>query len=142
MERAASLMKGTRPLALLGVLCGLCGVAYSCAASQPVVRAPSRAPGKVSAVGAPAAGSAASSAAPVPLSLEGFRPLLSDARYDAARLKQEAGDYAAAADLVRAGLAKSPPPPSELDRHRFLLARLLERAGRSAEARDAFLTLS
>ncbi len=80
--------------------------------------------------------------APQPLSLEGFRPLLAEARYEAARTKQEAGDYRGAAELVRASLASAPPSPAEIDRHRFLLARLLERAGRAAEARDAFVSVS
>ena len=39
-------------------------------------------------------------------------------------------------------IAASPPAPSEIDRHRFLLGRMLERAGRYAEARDAFIAVS
>ena len=143
MERASPVKKKSRHLAVLGVLCGLCGIAYSCAVAKPALDVSSQPPAKVGAVGLPvtSVGTAATSR-PEPLSLEGFQPLLSDARYEAARLKQEAGEYGAAADLVRVAMAKSPPAPSELDRHRFLLARLLERAGRLAEARDAFVSVS
>jgi soluble lytic murein transglycosylase len=143
MERATTLSKSGRPLALLAVLGGLCGVAYSCAAKAPPARVPELPPAKVSSLPGAASGSASTTTAPAePLSLEGFRPLLSDARYEAARLKQEAGDYAAAAELVRHALAKIPPPAAELPRHQFLLARLLERAGRLAEARDAFMAVT
>ncbi len=142
MERATPLKKTAR-VALLGVLAGLCGVAYSCAGETHAPRAPDQAPGKIAVVHVAGSGSGSTvPAAPEPLSLEGFRPLMADPRYEAARLKQEAGDYGAAAELVRASLAKTPPAPGELDRHRFLLARLLERAGRSAEARDAFVSVS
>ena len=141
MERTAALKRIGRPLALFGVLSGLCVIGYSCASAQPSAVLASRPPDKVlKPPGAPAAGSAA--AAPSPLSLEGFRPLLLEPRYEAARLKQEAGDYAAAAELVRSALAATPPAAAELDRHRFLLARLWERAGRAAEARDAFSSVS
>jgi len=130
-----------RPLALGGVLALLCGVAYSCAGASPAPRAPDKQPDKVESVLSPGP---SPSASPVSeqLSLEGFRPLLAEPRYDAARIKQEAGDYAAAAELVRVAQAKSQPDPAEMDRHRFLLARLLERAGRWAEARDAFVAVS
>jgi soluble lytic murein transglycosylase len=141
MERATSLKKGSLRLALLGVLCGLCAAAYSCAQSKPAKTSVDQPPAKVASLVPTAAGST-TPAAPAPLSLDGFRPLLSDPRYEAARLKQEAGEYAAAADLVRAALAKNPPDASEVDRHRFLLARLLERAGRFAEARDVFVSVS
>jgi soluble lytic murein transglycosylase len=141
MERATSLKRSGRTVALLGVLALLCGVAYSCASAAPAARSPDRQPEMVASLVAPGSPSALASA-PEPLSLEGFRPLLAEPRYDAARLKQEAGDYAAAAELVRAALAKSPPEPGEVDRHRFLLARLLERAGRFADARDAFISVS
>jgi len=141
MERTTSLMKSGRPLALLGLLAGLCGVAYSCASGTPVARAPDRQPPKVESVLARNPGAAPESP-PEPLSLEAFHPLMAEPRYDAARLKQEAGDYASAAELVKAALVKSPPAAGELDRHRFLLARLLERAGRWAEARDVFATVS
>jgi soluble lytic murein transglycosylase len=143
MERTTSLKKPgpARSLALGGVLAVLCGVAYSCAGATPVARMPDRQPEKVATFSAPGT-SPAPSSAPEPLSLEGFRPLIAEARYDAARLKQEAGDYAGAAELARAALAKSPPDAGEVDRHRFLLARLLERAGRWAEARDAFVSVS
>lgn len=120
----------------------LCGVAYSCAGAKPQARLPDRQPDKVE---SPITGSpptVGKVAAPEPLSLEGFRPLLAEPRYESARLKQEAGDYAGAAELVRTALSKSPPAPGEIDRHRFLLARLLERAGRVAEARDAFVSVS
>jgi soluble lytic murein transglycosylase len=141
MERTTSLMKPGLPLAFLGVLAGLCGVAYSCASATPTVRAPDRQPPKIENVVLPGAVTVPSSA-PEPLSLEGFHPLMAEPRYEAARLKQEAGDYAAAAELAKAALVKSPPPAGELDRHRFLLARLLERASRWAEARDAFVSIS
>ena len=141
MERATPLNKIARRLVLAGVLAGSCGVVYSCARATPTARAPDQPPPKVALLQPPGAGSALA-AAPEPLSLQGFRPLLADPRYEGARSKQEAGDYGAAADLVRASLAKAPPEPGELDRHRFLLARLLERAGRSAEARDAFVSVS
>jgi soluble lytic murein transglycosylase len=90
----------------------------------------------------PIASAGAGAALSVPLSLDGFRPLLAEPRYAAARLKQESGDYAGAAEQVRASLAAEPPPPAELDRHRFLLARLLERAGRLQAAREAFAAVS
>ncbi len=141
MERATSLKKSARSLALLGVLAALCGVAYSCASTLPRARTPDKQPAQVATL-LPAGAAFAPVSAPEPLSLEGFRPLLAEARYDAARLKQEAGDYAAAAELVRAALAKAPPAAAELHRHRFLLARLFERAGRLAEARDAFVSVS
>ncbi|HEY6078788.1 MAG TPA: lytic transglycosylase domain-containing protein [Polyangiaceae bacterium] len=125
-----------RSLLALGLLLASTGVAYSCAESNPPAPVASLPPPKVtrppSAVGAPPAAPAE------PLSLEGFRPLLTEDRYAAARIKKEAGDYSAAAELVRTGLLGSPPPVGEQARHRFLLARLLESAGRSAEARDAF----
>jgi len=145
MERATSLTRSgrsiVRSLGWLSALLGSCGVAYSCASTKPALRPPEAPPPQVSqaSLAAPAVSVASP---PEPLSLEGFRPLLADARYEAARLKQEAGDYRAAADLARAALAKDPPPTGELDRHRFLLARLLERAGRWAEARDAFSSVS
>ena len=144
MERTTALKKSGRSWALLGAVGLLCGVAYSCAScasTAPSVRAPDKQPAKVATVPS----SAAPAAAPVanePLSLEGFRPLLADPRYEAARSKQEAGDYAAAAELVRVALLKDPPVGFELDRHRFLLARLLERAGKAAQARDAFVSVS
>ena len=117
------------------------GAAYSCAAAQPA-RPVGVAPPRVSSLPAVVLRSPVNEQPPTPLSLEGFRPLLSEPRYDAARLKQEAGDYAGAAEQVKLSLGKSAPPAGELDRHRFLLARLLERGGRAAEARDAFLTVS
>jgi soluble lytic murein transglycosylase len=141
MERTASLMKSGRPLALWGVLAGLCGVAYSCASGTPTARAPDQQPPKIENVVGPST-TAMPSSVPEPLSLEGFHPLMAEPRYAAARLKQEAGDYAAAAELVKVALVKSPPAAGELDRHRFLLARLLERAGRWAEARDTFVSVS
>ncbi len=141
MERATPLKKTARRLALAGVLVGLCGAAYSCARATPGPRVAERAPAKVALVSPTGAGSA-SPVAPEPLSLQGFRPLLAEARYEGARSKQEAGDYGGAADLVRASLLKAPPEAGELDRHRFLLARLLERAGRAAEARDVFASVS
>ena len=134
-------MKAGRPLALLGLLAGLCGVAYSCASGAPMARAPERRPAKIDRVLGPSSAAALPSA-PAPLSLEGFRPLWAEARYDAARLKQAVGDLGAAAELARAALVKNPPDAGELDRHRFLLARLWERAGRWAEARDAFVSVS
>jgi soluble lytic murein transglycosylase len=140
MERAASLTR-LRSLALLAVLGAVCAVGYSCASAAP--RPPlSRAPQKVSMPGPAAVVSNSSSATPAPLSLEGFRPLLAEPRYAAARLAQESGNYAAAAEQVRASLSTTPPPAAELDRHRFLLARLLERAGRVQAARDAFAAVS
>jgi soluble lytic murein transglycosylase len=141
MERTTSLMKSGRSWALFGVLAGLCGVAYSCTSGTPTARAPDRQPPKIESVLAPGT-AAAPISAPEPLSLEAFHPLMAEPRYDAARLKQEAGDYAAAAELVKAALVKTPPGAGELDRHRFLLARLLERAGRWAEARDVFVSVS
>jgi soluble lytic murein transglycosylase len=140
MERPASL-KNLRSLSLVAALSVACGVGYSCASTgprPPVSRLPERVvlPGPL-----PTASSAGSSPA-APLSLEGFQPLLSQARYADARLKQEAGDYAGAAEQVRASLAAAPPPLAELDRHRFLLARLLERAGRVVAARDVFVTIT
>lgn len=141
MERATPLKKSGRPLALLGLLTAFSGVAYSCTRAAPVARVPDQPPAKVASLRA-AGASSGEAVAPEPLSLDGFRPILAEPRYDAARLKQEAGDYAAAAELVRAALAKDPPAAGELDRHRFLLARLLERAGRLAEARDAFANVS
>jgi soluble lytic murein transglycosylase len=140
MERKASL-KYLRSILLLGALSVACGVGYSCASTPP--RPPlSRLPEKVVAAGPLPTGSSGGAAAEPPLSLEGFRPLLSEPRYVDARLKQEAGDYAGAAELVRVSLATAPPPAAELDRHRFLLARLLERAGRVQAARDAFAAVS
>ena len=133
-------MKAARPLAFLGLLAGSCGVAYSCASGPHLARAPDRQPAKIDSVPAPS--SAALPSAPPPLSLENFRPLWAEPRYDAARLKQEVGDFAGAAELARALLAKNPPDAGEIDRHRFLVARLWERAGRWAEARDAFASVS
>ncbi|HEX2875535.1 MAG TPA: lytic transglycosylase domain-containing protein [Polyangiaceae bacterium] len=143
MERTTALKKSGRSWALAGGLAVLGGVAYSCAScasTVPAARVPDRQPAKVAAL--PSSGGPASVAPVEPLSLEGFRPLLADPRYDAARPKQEAGDYAAAAELVRAAQLKNPPEAGESDRHRFLLARLLERAGKVAEARDAFVGVS
>jgi soluble lytic murein transglycosylase len=137
MERAAPLKKSS--WLVLGACCLLGAVGYSCAAAPAPRPVPGLPPPKVAHVPT-LAGSAV--AAPAPLSLEGFRPLLSEARYEAARLKQETGDYRSAAELVRASLESAPPPPAEIDRHRFLLARLLERANRYAEARDAFAAVS
>src|SRR5258706_16015616 len=100
MERATSLKKSAGRLALLAVLGGLCGVVYSCASTRPAAKiadlAPPRQASSNKASVAPAV------AVPEALSLEGFRPLLADARYEATRLKQEAGDYGAAAELARA----------------------------------------
>jgi len=143
MERAASLTglasRAFRSLAWLGAVVTSCGLAYSCASAAP--RPPAaQAPPRVAQIPKPAV--TAPAAPPEPLSLEGFRPLLADARYEAARTKQEAGDYAAAAELVRAALVENPPAAGELDRHRFLLARLLERAGRYSEARDVYVSVS
>jgi soluble lytic murein transglycosylase len=135
MERKASLV-------LLFGLFGLCGVGYSCAAARPTPHAADRQPPPVAVLPVPSGVAAAVASAPEPLLLDGFKPLMSEPRYEAARLKQEAGDYAAAAELVKLALAKDPPGPGEIDRHRFLLARLLERAGRFAEARDAFASVS
>ena len=88
-----------RPLgAALAVLLAA-GAAYSCAAQQPVPKAADLPPPRVSTLPS-ALARGATTAPPEPLSLEGFRPLLSDARYEAARLKQEAGDNAAAAELA------------------------------------------
>jgi len=140
MERTTALKNSGRSWALLGVLALLCGVAYSCTGSTPAARAPDQQPAKVAAL--PSALGSASAGSPEPLSLEAFRPLLADPRYDAARLKQEAGDYAAAAELVRVAQLTSPPQATEQDRHRFLLARLFERAGKVAEARAAFASVS
>lgn len=128
-----------RSLFVLGLLIASSAVAYSCAGSSPPAPVASLPPPKVTRSPSPAG--APSTAPAEPLSLEGFRPLLADARYAAARIKHEAGDYSAAADLVRAALGSSPPPAGEQARHRFLLARLLENAGRTAEARDAFDTV-
>ncbi|HKY36066.1 MAG TPA: transglycosylase SLT domain-containing protein [Polyangiaceae bacterium] len=142
MERAATLKAGSRrSLLLLGASCVLCLIAYSCAATRPDPALLGRQPDKVSALRGGAA-PLASQPAPEPLSLDGFRPLLAEPRYAAARLKQEAGDYGAAAELLRAATNAAPPAAGELDRHRFLLARLLERAGKYAEAREAFLSVS
>lgn len=140
MERSAPL-KYLRSLLLVAALSVACGVGYSCASNTP--RPPSsRPPDKVVAAGPLPTGSSGGTIQGPPLSLEGFQPLLSEPRYADARLKQEAGDYAGAAELVRASLAATPPPASELDRHRFLLARLLERAGRFQAARDAFAAVT
>lgn len=144
MERAAALKalgrKGARSLGWLLAVCGSCTLAYSCTSAAPPPRSPEQPPATVANIPSPPA--PAVSSRPEPLSLDGFRPLMTDARYEAARSRQEAGDYAAAAELVRAALSKDPPPGGELDRHRFLLARLLERAGRWTEARDAFVSVS
>ncbi|HVY26270.1 MAG TPA: lytic transglycosylase domain-containing protein [Polyangiaceae bacterium] len=142
MERAPSLTRWGRPLGAALLLCLACGAAYSCAAAQPGSKIAQPPPPRVSTLPSALAVGSASATPPEPLSLEGFQPLLSDARYEAARLKQEAGDYAAAAELVKSAISKNPPAAGELDRHRFLLARLLERAGRWAEARDAFVAVS
>ena len=145
MERATTLTRlgrnAARRLGWAAALLGTCAVGYSCAGARPAARVPELPPPRVSAL-SPTSAPAGASSAPEPLSLAGFQPLLADPRYEAARLKQEAGDYGAAADLARAAQVKSPPPPGEIDRHRFLLARLLERAGRIPEARDAFLSVS
>lgn len=134
-------MRRFRSLGLLGALSVVCGVGYSCASTAP--RAPvSRPPDRVSVSGPLPVRASASTTSKPPLSLEGFQPLLSEPRYAEARLKQEAGDYAGAAEQVRAALAAAPPPATELDRHRFLLARLLERAGRAQAARDAFAAVT
>lgn len=140
MDRAAPLKGCWRPLALLGSLCGLGAIGYACTAARPSELPLSRPPQKVS--GLQAAADAQGQPTPEPLSLEGFRPLLAESRYQAARLKQEAGDYGAAAELVKTSLIAAPPPAGEIDRHRFLLARLLERAGKYAEARAAFSSVS
>lgn len=142
MERASSLIRWARPLGAALLLCVACGAAYSCAAAQPRPKTAEQPPPRVSTLPSALAIGAASATPPEPLSLEGFQPLLADARYEAARLKQEAGDYSGAAELVKVALTKNPPAAGELDRHRFLLARLLERAGRWAEARDAFVAVS
>lgn len=141
MEREAALMRSGRGLALAVVLSSLCGVAYSCAAARPAPKAPGQAPARVSVPPSRALTLDAATWAE-PISLEGFRPLLAEPRYEAARLRQESGDYGVAADLVRAAQLREPPGGAEVDRHRFLLARLLERAGRWAEARDAFKEVS
>lgn len=145
MERTAALRvasrKALRALGVLGALVGLSGVAYSCASERPVARVPELPPAPVAKIPNPLT-SAAAPSNPEPLSLDGFQPLLADVRYEAARVKQEAGDVAGAAELVRAALIKNPPGPGEVDRHRFLLARLLERAGRWTDARDAFVSVS
>jgi soluble lytic murein transglycosylase len=145
MERQAALKQGPRSvlrsLLWLGAFAGLSALGYSCASAQPA-KVPDLPPPRVAVVPAPHGSAQVVPSAPEPLSLEGFQPLLTEPRYEAARLKQEAGDYGGAADLVRTALAKQPPAAGELDRHRFLLARLLERAGRWAEARDAFVEVS
>lgn len=125
----------------IAVFGGISAVAYSCA-SNPPARVPDLQPPRVAVVPKPSSGIAAAPSAPEPLSLEGFQPLMTEPRYEAARLKQEAGDYVAAATLVRSSLEQAPPGPGEIDRHRFLLARLLERAGRWSDARDAFGAVS
>jgi soluble lytic murein transglycosylase len=140
MERPAALKRSVRALALLGLLAGIGAAGYSCSSTGARPASPARAPDAVSTL--PLSPAATMAAAPEPLSLQGFRPLLSEPRYEAARVKQEAGEYAAAAELVKASLTSTPPAAGELDRHRFLLARLLERAGRVAEARDAFAAVS
>lgn len=145
MERAAALMglgrSAVRRLGWAAALLGSCAVVYSCAGARPAARVPELPPPRVSALNlAPPPTTAP--LGPEPLSLAGFQPLLADPRYEAARLKQEAGDFSAAADLARAAQAKFPPPAGEIDRHRFLLARLLERAGRLVEARDAFTSVT
>jgi soluble lytic murein transglycosylase len=142
MERAAALTRGARALAALGLLVGSCAIGYSCSATGAGQTQPARVPDAISTLPLAALASVSAASPPVPLSLVAFRPLLSEPRYEAARIKQETGDYAAAAELVKAALGSSPPPSGELDRHRFLLARLLERAGRPAEARDAFSAVS
>ena len=141
MERATSLKKSAGRLALLAALGGLCGVVYSCASTRPAAKVGEPTPPQQASLRKESAAPGAV-AVPEALSLEGFRPLLADARYEAARLKQEAGDYGAAAELARAAQLTNPPPAAELDRHRFLLGRLFERAGRFAEARAAFETVS
>lgn len=142
MERAPALTRARGSLAVLGVLIGACGAGHSCVSPAPQGGVGAQQPPKI--VASPLGASATPEAAvkPAPLSLEGFRPLLTEPRYAAARLKQEAGEHAAAAELVRMAQQSDPPPAAELDRHRFLLARLLERAGRIVEARDVFKSVT
>jgi soluble lytic murein transglycosylase len=135
MERAAALSRrGTLLLLLALAACG--GLAYSCAAG-PGPR-PSTPPPKITSrfIARP---SVTPAVAPQKLSLETFQPLLSQPRYEAARIAHEASDYAGAANAVRRSLREQPPPASELYRHRFLLARLLERANQPAAAHAEFV---
>ncbi len=141
MERSQALRRPLHTLALVTTL-GVGGaIVYSCASAAPSVQHPSRPPTKLLAVAPPS--TLANSAEPAsPFSLEGFRPLLADARYEAVRLRLEAGAHGAAADLLQDSLRHSPPPVGELPRHQFLLARLLEQAGRAAQARDLYVAVS
>jgi hypothetical protein len=108
MERASALKRLGRPLGAAFAVLLAAGAAYSCAAQQPVAKVPDIPPLRVSTLPS-ALAKGATTAPPEPLSLEGFRPLLSDVRYEAARLKQESGDYAAAAELAKLALGKDPP---------------------------------
>lgn len=145
MEREATLKAGHRSalgsLLVLSALGGLSGLGYSCASTRPakVAELP---PPRVAVVPRPSGGATPASSNPEPLSLEGFQPLMTEPRYEAARLQQEAGRFGAAAELVARSLEEQPPNPGEVDRHRFLLARLWERAARWADARDAFVAVS
>jgi soluble lytic murein transglycosylase len=130
-----------RSVLVLAALGGVSALGYSCASTR-AAKVPDLPPPRIAVIPKPLASVAAAPSAPEPLSLEGFRPLLSEPRYEAARLEQEAGRPAAAAELVRRSLEQQPPHPGEVDRHRFLLARLWERAGRWVDARDAFAAVS
>ncbi len=145
MEREAALklrMVGAlRSVLVVGALGGVSALGYSCASKEPSKVADVQPP-RVVVVPKPHGSAALAPSAPEPLSLEGFQPLMTLPRYEAARVEQEAGRYAAAAALVHQSLEKDPPHAGEVDRHRFLLARLWERAGRWADARDAFVAVS
>ena len=145
MERQTALKQLSRGalrfLLLVATLGGLSTVAYSCA-SQPSGRPRELPPARVAQIPGGSSGALAARPESEPLSLEAFQPLLSQPRYEAARLAQEKGDYRAAADMAQAALTSAPPAPGELDRHRFLVARLLERAERYAEALSWFNAVS
>ncbi|MDF3064575.1 MAG: mltE [Polyangiaceae bacterium] len=145
MERETPLRAGLRSalrsLLVLGALGGVSAIGYSCAGAGPA-KVKDLPPPPVAVIPKPPGSAALAPSAPEPLSLEGFQPLMAEPRYEAARLQQEAGHFAAAAELVARSLEKAPPHPGEVDRHRFLLARLWERAGRWVDARDAFVAVS
>jgi soluble lytic murein transglycosylase len=145
MEREANLRTGLRSalgsLVVVSALGGLSVLGYSCASTQPA-KVRELPPPRVAVVPRPNGSAPLAPSSPEPLSLDGFQPLMTEARYEAARLQQEGGHFAAAAALVAQSLEKEPPHPGEVDRHRYLLARLWERAGRWADARDAFVAVS